>query len=91
MVAADGAVAVHCSAGRDRTGLITALLFRLAAVPVELIADEYEAAVRRVNEHLWTTPEPRREAAHDDETLRARILKRRSALITWLEPIDVAG
>ena len=89
--AADGAVLVHCSAGRDRTGLITALLLRLAGVPVEVIADDYEAAVRRVNEHLWTTPEPRRETAHDDETLRARILERRAALITWLEPIDVAG
>jgi len=91
IVAADGSVLMHCSAGRDRTGLITAVLLRLAGVPVGLIADDYEAAVRRVNEHLWATPEPRRETAHDDETLRARILQRRTALITWLEPIDVAA
>ena len=89
--AADGAVLVHCSARRDRTGLITGLLLRLAGVPVGLIADDYEAAGRRVNEYLGTTPEPRRETAHDDETLRARIRDRCTALITWLEPIDVAA
>ncbi|HEY8912385.1 tyrosine-protein phosphatase [Lacisediminihabitans sp.] len=86
---ADGAVLVHCSAGRDRTGLVTALVLRLAGVPVEAIADDYEAAVRRVNAHLWTTPEPRREEAHSDETLLSRIRDRRDALVEWLEPLDV--
>ena len=88
---ADGAVLVHCSAGRDRTGLVTALLLRIAGVPIETIADDYEAAVRRINAHLWTTPEPRRETAHDNEALRERIRERRAALVAWLEPIDVAG
>ncbi|MES2093604.1 MAG: tyrosine-protein phosphatase [Actinomycetota bacterium] len=89
ILGADGAVLVHCSAGRDRTGLVTALLLRLAGVPVETIADDYEAAVRRVNAHLWAMHEPRPEPAHTDDALRARIEDRRAALVSWLQPLDV--
>lgn len=36
-----GGVLVHCQAGKDRTGLIVALLLRLADVGVEAIGDDY--------------------------------------------------
>ncbi|MFJ1590667.1 tyrosine-protein phosphatase [Kitasatospora albolonga] len=36
-----GAVLVHCAAGKDRTGLLTALLLELLGVPDESIADDY--------------------------------------------------
>ncbi|MBV1852664.1 tyrosine-protein phosphatase [Catellatospora tritici] len=36
-----GAVVVHCHAGRDRTGVLVALLLRLADVDHETIADDY--------------------------------------------------
>jgi protein-tyrosine phosphatase len=36
-----GVVVIHCSAGKDRTGLISALLLRLAGVPDALIAADY--------------------------------------------------
>jgi protein-tyrosine phosphatase len=36
-----GGVLVHCQAGKDRTGLIVALLLRLSGVPVGEIADDY--------------------------------------------------
>jgi protein-tyrosine phosphatase len=39
--APEGAVVVHCLGGKDRTGLITALLLRIAGVPVEAVAEEY--------------------------------------------------
>lgn len=39
-------ILVHCSAGRDRTGMITALLLANAGVAPELIADDYEESVR---------------------------------------------
>lgn len=39
--AQDGCVAVHCAGGVDRTGLISALLLRLAGVPAVAIADDY--------------------------------------------------
>ncbi|MFJ4191948.1 tyrosine-protein phosphatase [Kitasatospora sp. NPDC089509] len=36
-----GAVLLHCAAGKDRTGLLTALLLDLLAVPVEEIVADY--------------------------------------------------
>jgi protein-tyrosine phosphatase len=39
--APEGAVVVHCLGGKDRTGLITALLLRVAGVSVEAVAEEY--------------------------------------------------
>jgi protein-tyrosine phosphatase len=37
----DGAVLFHCHAGKDRTGLIAALLLALAGVPAQTIAEDY--------------------------------------------------
>ena len=36
-----GAVLVHCVGGKDRTGLVVALLLRLAGVPVDDVAADY--------------------------------------------------
>ncbi|WP_433044930.1 tyrosine-protein phosphatase [Dactylosporangium sp. CS-033363] len=36
-----GAVLVHCAAGKDRTGIVVAVLLRLAGVPDEHIAADY--------------------------------------------------
>jgi protein tyrosine/serine phosphatase len=47
---ADGTVCVHCMGGRDRTGLVTALLLRLAGVSVADVAEDY-----------WLSEEPLRE------------------------------
>ena len=38
---ADGAVVVHCMGGKDRTGLVSALLLRLAGVGLETIGEDY--------------------------------------------------
>jgi len=38
---ADGGVLVHCHGGKDRTGIVTALLLSLAGVPREIIAEDY--------------------------------------------------
>jgi len=39
--APEGAVVFHCAGGKDRTGLVAALLLRLAGAPVEEIARDY--------------------------------------------------
>ncbi|WP_218043623.1 tyrosine-protein phosphatase [Paramicrobacterium fandaimingii] len=39
-------VLVHCSAGRDRTGMITALLLGNAGVPPSSVVDDYAQSVR---------------------------------------------
>jgi protein-tyrosine phosphatase len=45
--APEGGVVVHCMAGKDRTGLVTALLLSLAGVPPEEVGADY--AVTEVN------------------------------------------
>jgi protein-tyrosine phosphatase len=39
--APDGAVLIHCAGGIDRTGLVAALLLRVAGVGMEAIAEDY--------------------------------------------------
>lgn len=37
----DGAVVFHCAVGKDRTGIIAALLLSLAAVDAEIVTEDY--------------------------------------------------
>lgn len=46
---ADGPVVFHCLAGKDRTGLVAALLLRLAGAPIDAIAADYAIT----EENLW--------------------------------------
>jgi protein tyrosine/serine phosphatase len=85
---AEGAVVIHCSAGRDRTGLIAALLQRLAGVPDEQILDGYEAAVRGINAHRPGRPHPHERWLTEPE-LAADVAERRAALQHFLDGIDV--
>jgi protein-tyrosine phosphatase len=48
--APDGGVLLHCMAGRDRTGMIVAMLLLLAGVRRGAILDDWEAAARAINE-----------------------------------------
>jgi protein-tyrosine phosphatase len=64
--APEGAVLIHCAAGKDRTGLIAALLLGLAGVPAETIAADYAmtAELLRPREREWLeglAPEERAE------------------------------
>lgn len=38
---ADGPVVIHCMGGKDRTGLVAALLLRLAGVSLDVIGEDY--------------------------------------------------
>jgi protein-tyrosine phosphatase len=56
---AEGAVLVHCAAGKDRTGVLTALALDVAGVPREAIIADYLLSNDRldlVNEALLSTP-----------------------------------
>jgi len=50
--AQDGGVLVHCMGGKDRTGLIAALLLRLARVGVDDIAADYGLSAENIRP-LW--------------------------------------
>lgn len=62
--APEGGILFHCYAGRDRTGIVAALLLRLAGVPVEAIVEDYEVTDSRMraryDEWLTTFVEPGR-------------------------------
>lgn len=70
----DSAILVHCTAGKDRTGVLCASLLSLAGVSDEVVADEYhlteqglgswmEAIVGIVMKNHDTTPEAARRMA----------------------------
>jgi protein-tyrosine phosphatase len=65
--AGDGGVVVHCMAGKDRTGLVSALLLRLAGVPVTDVAADYASSEHnlRIFSEPWI-------AEADDERERER-------------------
>jgi protein-tyrosine phosphatase len=46
--APEGGVVIHCVGGKDRTGLLTALLLHLAGVPTEEIAADYALSEERL-------------------------------------------
>jgi protein tyrosine/serine phosphatase len=46
--AREGGVLVHCEVGRDRTGLVCALLLSVAGVPPEAIAADYALSAERL-------------------------------------------
>ena len=87
---ASGPLLVHCAAGRDRTGMVTAMLLDLNGVAAETIADDYEIAVRAVNDHILANPNTAREDPHSEDVLADRLSERRTALIAWLASFDVA-
>jgi protein-tyrosine phosphatase len=45
-----GAVVVHCTAGKDRTGLVTALVLRLAGVSVRDVGADYATSAGNLRE-----------------------------------------
>lgn len=87
--AGEGGVLVHCSAGRDRTGLVLALVLRASGASNETIADEDELATRSVNAHHGRRARPHPyERFMDDRDLAAVIASRRAAMLDWLVGLD---
>jgi protein-tyrosine phosphatase len=64
-----GAVVFHCAGGKDRTGLVAALLLRLAGAPVEEIARDYALTAERRSRG----PDRWVEAARDEDERAIRL------------------
>ena len=66
-----GGVLVHCMAGKDRTGLVAALLLRVAGVSIQDVAADYALTEQNLKP-LW---QPWFDAAADDrERARRRLM-----------------
>jgi protein-tyrosine phosphatase len=61
--APDGGLLFHCVAGKDRTGIIAALLLALADVELEEIADDYTISTENLREAYLATISDDPEAA----------------------------
>ena len=67
--APEGCIVVHCFAGKDRTGLVCAMLLRLAGVSIADIADDYGLS----GENIRPLLEPWIRQAVDDEDRAVRL------------------
>jgi protein tyrosine/serine phosphatase len=78
--AQEGGVVVHCAGGRDRTGIVAALLLALAHVPHETIAADYalSTAYLRPRDEEWLANGPgdraERERAYTWGITRAEVM-----------------
>lgn len=70
---ADGPVVIHCMGGKDRTGLVAALLLRLAGVEPEVIAEDYALSGPNLAAHLqfWLDEAP----TERDRRRRAKLIQ----------------
>ncbi|MFE6967640.1 tyrosine-protein phosphatase [Agromyces sp. NPDC057679] len=83
-----GAVLVHCAHGRDRTGMITAMLLQLCEVDRGAIVADYLAAVHAIAEQSSAGDGGGETADADVRDLDARRVRE---LEEFLDGVDVAG
>ena len=88
---AEGVVLVHCSGGKDRTGMIVAMLLTLAGVERDAVAADYEAAFRTANAMMRAHPTLYRHFATTDDELDDWMTERTAALRDWLSALEVAA
>ena len=84
-----GAVVVHCAAGRDRSGMVAAMLQDLAGDPDQRIADGYANAARCINERYRTHGPPHARERYIDDAELAPLLERRGqAVVEFVRELD---
>ncbi|WP_255770554.1 tyrosine-protein phosphatase [Pseudarthrobacter sulfonivorans] len=87
--AAPGAVVIHCAAGRDRSGMVAAMIQDLAGHPDHAIADGYAKAARGINERYRTQGPPHaRERYLDDAELAPLLEERGQAVVKFVRELN---
>ncbi|MGH3355664.1 MAG: tyrosine-protein phosphatase [Nocardioidaceae bacterium] len=87
----DGAVVVHCAAGKDRTGVVVALALDLAGAEREAILDDYLLTAERLDAILHRLSNSRAYASNLRERSRESHLPRAQAIQDVLDAVDGAG
>lgn len=86
---ARGGVVVHCSAGRDRTGMIISLALCLAGLR-DAVATQYDAGARGINEWHRISPVKHPNERHlAPAELEAALAGRQAALAEFVDGIEV--
>jgi protein-tyrosine phosphatase len=85
-----GGVLVHCSSGRDRTGLITMLLLAVAGVAPDDIASDYELSTGNLRA-LYAELGEEDQGPEIEVILRSKKTSARAELLAILEAIDVVA
>lgn len=89
IASAPAAVVIHCAAGRDRSGMVAAMLQDLAGDPDGLIADGYIRAARGINERYRTHGPPHaRERYMEDAELDPLLEQRGRTVVEFVRELD---
>ncbi|MDO5744863.1 MAG: tyrosine-protein phosphatase [Micrococcaceae bacterium] len=84
-----GKVVLHCSAGRDRTGLIVSMLLELAGRQ-DLLEPHYEAALRGINDwHRISSYKHPHESYLEEQDLIGPLTERLAALDEFMGALNV--
>lgn len=87
--AEEGDVVVHCAAGRDRSGMIAAMVQHLAGDSDQDIAAGYERAARGINERYRTHGPPHaRERYLEEAELAPLLAVRRELVVRFVRDLD---
>ncbi|MEW9872843.1 tyrosine-protein phosphatase [Arthrobacter sp. HS15c] len=87
-----GGVVVHCAAGRDRSGMVAAMLQDLAGDSDGQIANGYAQAARGINERYRTHGPPHDRERYLGEAELAPLLEERSrAVVAFVRDLDTEG
>jgi len=81
-------ILVHCHAGKDRTGVVVALVLRLAGVPVEGIADDYAISGVQLAEMLARDRVTAVERGMDEVRVERLFTVRREAMVQTMASVD---
>jgi protein tyrosine phosphatase (PTP) superfamily phosphohydrolase (DUF442 family) len=86
---AEAGVVVHCAAGRDRSGMVAAMLQDLAGDPDQLIADSYAQGARGINERFRTHGPPHAGERYIEDAELTPLLERRGqAVVEFVRKLD---
>ena len=92
VAAPKGNVLLHCAAGRDRSGLVAAMVQDLAGDSDEEIAEGYRRAVRGINERYRTHGPPHSRERYLAEPELAPLLEQRGrAVVAFVRGLDTRG
>ncbi|QDG64602.1 tyrosine-protein phosphatase [Pseudarthrobacter sp. NIBRBAC000502771] len=92
LAAPRGDVVLHCAAGRDRSGLVAAMIQDLAGDSDEEIADGYRRAARGINERYRTHGPPHSRERYLTEGELGPLLEQRGlAVVEFVRNLDTRG